>query len=188
MSSLTVLSSLKDQSRERADSSGGRKKVGESAAAHRGPTEAGGERAADSGATEAWGGRESEGTGEEKKTGERQSSCKVINRDSFAKTLLCCYCHHITNVLRQDVILVLHREEIFLVLIHLFATSLSNLFGSVVLCWCESCQSNSGADLKKEGLFLYQVNSVAVCLWYEQWTDRPQDCVRVAWIQKLNYY
>lgn len=53
MSSLTVLSSLKDQSRERADSSGGRKKVGESAAAHRGPTEAGGERAADSGATEA---------------------------------------------------------------------------------------------------------------------------------------
>lgn len=46
------LSSLKHQSRERADPSGGGEEVGEGSAARGGPTEAGGERAADPGATE----------------------------------------------------------------------------------------------------------------------------------------
>lgn len=72
------LSSLKDQGRERTDTSGGREKVGESSAARRGQTEAGGERAADSGTTETRGGGESYGAAEEKK-GERESSYKVIN-------------------------------------------------------------------------------------------------------------
>ncbi len=81
------LSLPKDQSRERTDSSGGREKVGESSAARRGQTEAGGERAADSGATEAGGGRENCGAAEEEKRGERESSFKVFNGDSFAKTL-----------------------------------------------------------------------------------------------------
>ncbi|KAI3373924.1 hypothetical protein L3Q82_022493, partial [Scortum barcoo] len=93
------LSSPKYQSGERTDSSGGREKVGERSAARRGQTEAGGERAADSGATEAGGAGESRGAAEEGTSGERESSCEVINGDSFAKTLLIlhisaadCYC------------------------------------------------------------------------------------------------
>lgn len=47
------LSSLKDQSRERTDASGGGEEAGESSTARRGQAEAGGEGAADSGATKA---------------------------------------------------------------------------------------------------------------------------------------
>lgn len=76
------LSSLKNQSRERTEPSGGREKVGESSAAGGGQTEAGGERAADCGATEAWGGGgESCGDTEEEKRGEREGICKVIDDD-----------------------------------------------------------------------------------------------------------
>lgn len=85
VSSQMCLFSLKDQSGERTDPSGGREKVGGISAAGGGQTEAGGERAANSGASEAGGGGESCGAAEEKKGGERQSDCKVITGFSFGQ-------------------------------------------------------------------------------------------------------
>ena len=81
--------SLKDQSRERTASNGGREAAGESPTACRGSTEAGGARAANSGATEAGGGRERCTAAEDKKRGQGERGCKVTFRcpDACAKNV-----------------------------------------------------------------------------------------------------
>lgn len=72
------LISLKDQSREGADSPGRREKVGGSPAAGRGQTRAGGARAFDSRATEAGRG-ESRPTAEQKTRRKKERRWKVLS-------------------------------------------------------------------------------------------------------------
>lgn len=71
------LISLKDQSRERTDSSGGREKIGGSPAAGRSQTQSGGARASDSRATAA-GGRGESRPSAEQKTRRKEERWKVL--------------------------------------------------------------------------------------------------------------